>query len=141
VVVGNRVHVEVGNLRSLGVRDHAAVDLVGEVLDLLEPAAGLDRVDELLEGELALTPHHEVGVLEPLLGQEARVGPADDRDAPGGPHLLREPVRLRRRRGDRRDRDEIGGEDLAHVDRVDVLDVNANVIPLRPHDGGEEHGA
>ena len=41
--------MEVGNLRSLGVRDHAAVDLVGEVLDLLEPAPGLDRVDELLD--------------------------------------------------------------------------------------------
>ncbi len=141
-VVGDGVHVEVGNLRALGVVDEpAGVVEVREVLDLLEPLAALDGVDQLQEGELALSAHDVVRVPDRLLRQEGHVGAAQHREDPRLADRVRQPVRLRRRRRDGRDRDQIGREHFVHVDRVDVLDVHAHVEPPVTHDRPEEHRA
>ena len=67
VVVGDRVDVEVRDLGPLGIADDVTVARpVAEVLDLVEAVAPLDGVDQLLERELALTAHDEVGVLAAL---------------------------------------------------------------------------
>ena len=108
LVVRDRVHVEVRDLRTLREIDHLSAHDVREVLDLLEPVAGLDGVDQLLERELTLAAHHEVRVLEPFLGQEAHVRAAEHGDPAGGADLVGEPVGLRRRRGDGRDGDQVG---------------------------------
>jgi hypothetical protein len=113
-VVRDRVDVEVGDLRPLGVVDRLAVLQVGQVLDLLEPLAGLDRVDQLLEGQLPLAADHEVGVLETLLGQKARMRPP--RTAMPGPRTLSASRWPGGRGGDGGDAHQIRGEDLGHVD-------------------------
>ena len=139
LVVGNRVHVEVRDLRTLREMDRLAVRHVREVLDLLEPVPGLDGVDQLLERELTLAADHEVGVLEPFLGQEAHVRAAHDGDAARRADLVGQPVGLRRRGGDGRDRDEIGREHLVHVRGLDVLDVDPDVVAFGPHEGAEQN--
>jgi hypothetical protein len=83
--------------------------------------------------------HDEIGVPQTFLGQEARVGPAHHRDAARLPDPVGQPVGLRRRRGDRGDADHVGGEGLRHVDRLDVVDVDADVVSLVPHDRAEQH--
>src|SRR4029453_7039436 len=35
----------------------------------------------------------------------------------------------------------VGRQDLVHVDRLDVLDVHADVVTLGPHDRAEQDGA
>jgi len=139
LVVRDRVHVEVRDLRTLRMVHRLAVHDVREVLDLLEALAGLDGVDQLLERELTLAPDHVVRVLESFLGQEAHVRAAEHRDPPGLPHLVRQPVGLGRRRSDRRDGDQVRREDLLHVGRLDVLDVDPDVVALGPHDGRQQH--
>ncbi|OGK96804.1 MAG: hypothetical protein A2W08_01405 [Candidatus Rokubacteria bacterium RBG_16_73_20] len=121
--------------------DGAAVHAVGEVLDPLDPLARLDGVHQLLERELALAPHHEVRVLEPLIRQEARVRAADDHDPARRADAVGEPIGLGRRRGDRGDRHEVRGENLLRVDVPDVLDVDADVVALGTHDRAEEDRA
>src|SRR5262249_59248492 len=69
---------------------------------------------------------------------EAGVGATHYRDAARLPDALGQPVRLRRGGGDGRDGHQVGGQDLVHVDGVDVLDVDADVVSLVAHDGGQQ---
>src|SRR5438309_8166308 len=57
------------------------------------------------------------------------------------PNFIGEPVRLGRRGGDGRDGHEVGGEHLRHVEVVNVLDIDPDVVALRPHDRAQEHRA
>src|SRR5262249_38717537 len=82
---------------------------------------------------------HEVGVVEPFVGQEARVRAAHDGDATVRAHLVGEPVRLGRRGGDGRNADQIGGEHFLHVDGVNVLDVDADLVAFVSHERAEEN--
>jgi hypothetical protein len=121
--------------------DGTAIGPVREVLDPLEPLTPLNGVHQLLEGPLPLPPDHEVGVLEPLIGQETRVGAPHHHDAASGADLVGQPVGLGRGGGDRRDAHEIRGEHLRHLQRMNVLDVHAHLVAEIAHDGAEEHRA
>jgi len=63
------------------------------------------------------------------------------RDRARLPNFIGKPVRLGGRGGDGRDRHQVGGEHLGHIEVMNVLDIDPGVVALRPHDRAQEHRA
>src|SRR5205809_498993 len=98
--------------------------------DLLEAVAALNGADDLLEGELALAADDEVGVLQPLLGEDVRMAAAEHHEAADRADVVGKEVRLRSRGGDGRDAHQVRRHHFVHVGSLDVLDVDADVVAL-----------
>ena len=127
--VGHRQRVEIGAPLAQLVVHGEPVAPEGQPVDGLELALAAERLEELQHEAVAALPAGDVvGVGHGVVGHEAGVGAADDHGEPGGPQLIRQRVGGRRRRGGRRDADEVGRGDVAAVDGRRLGGVDAHVV-------------
>ena len=135
------VGVQVPDHGPLGVMDAPSLSPVGEVPDAVEGSPTLQGLQQLHEGALTLSADHVVRVLQAFLGQERRVRSSQHHRDAGRPDRFGQGVRGRGGGGDGGDPDEVGAQDLLHVDGGDVFDVDPDVVAQVAQDGPEQHHA
>ena len=127
--VGHRERVEIGAALAQLVVHGAPVAPERQPADALELALAAEGLEQLQhEAVAALSASDVVGVRQGVVGREGGVRAADDHRKSGGPQLVRQGVGSRRRRGGRRDPDEVGRGDIVAVDGRRLRRVDPHVV-------------
>ena len=127
--VGHRERVEIGAALAQLVVHGEPVAPEGQPEDALELALAAERLEQFQhEAVAALAAGDVVGVRHGVVRHEGRVRAADDHGESGGPQLVRQRVGGRRRRGGRRDADEVGRGDVVAVDGRRLRGVDQHVV-------------
>ena len=127
--VGHRERVEIGTTLTQLVVHGAPVAPKRQPEDALELALAAERLEQFQhEAVAALAAGDVVGVGHGVVRHEGRVRAADDHRESGGPQLIRQRVGGRRRRGGRRDPDEVGRGDVVAVDGRGLRAVDQHVV-------------